>query len=175
MRLRRRKPTAFSTDPFSLPEYGVAEPRLEPIVVAEHGEHANHCHLVPRGVVARTGGVVEHQHAGSHADVIEDLGQPLAHAFRVLARHCDHVPHVRVRERGDQAVDLDVAPADRGDGLAEIDLHDAGASVELEIAVAVGPMLLAPPLHVALHRRVRALEVLLLDEPGIHASGDFAL
>ena len=164
--MRRRKPTAFSTDPFSLPEYGIAEPRLEPVVVAEHGEHAHHCHLVPRDAVARTGGVVEHQHAGNHADVVEDLGQPLAHAFRVLARHRGHVPHVRVRERGDQAVHLDVAPADRGDGLAEIDLHDAGAPVELEIAVAVGPMLLAPPLHVALHRRVRALEALLLDEPG---------
>ena len=152
-----------------------AEPRLEPVVVAEHGEHAHHCHLVPRDAVARTGGVVEHQHAGSHADVVEDPGQPLAHAFRVLARHRGHVPHVRVRERGDQAVHLDVAPADRGDGLAEIDLHDAGAPVELEIAVAVGPMLLAPPLHVALHRRVRALEALLLDEPGVHASGGMAL
>lgn len=72
-------------------------------------------------------------------------------------------------------VHLDVAPADRGDGLAEIDLHDAGAPVELEIAVAVGPMLLPPPPHVALHRQVRALEALLLDEPGVHASGGMAL
>lgn len=119
--------------------------------------------------------VVEHQHAGRHADVVEDLGRPLAHAFRVLARHRGHVPHVRVRERGDQAVDPDVPAADRGDGLAEIDLHDAGAPVELEIAVAVGPVLLAPPLHVALHRRVGALEALLLDEPGVHASGGMAL
>ncbi|MCB5602751.1 hypothetical protein LIP43_03460 [Bifidobacterium breve] len=120
-------------------------------------------------------GVVEHQHAGRHADVVEDLGRPLAHAFRVLARHRGHVPHVRVRERGDQAVDPDVPAADRGDGLAEIDLHDAGAPVELEVPVAVGPVLLAPPLHVALHRRVGALEALLLDEPGVHASGGMAL
>lgn len=129
-------------------------------MVAEHGEHAHHCHLVPRDAVARTGGVAGHQHAGNHADVVEDPGQPLAHASRVPARHRGHVPHVRVRERGDQAVHLDVAPADRGDGLAEIDPHDAGAPVGLEIAVAVGPMLLAPPLHVAPHRRVRALEAL---------------
>lgn len=175
MRLRRRKPTAFSTDPFSLPEYGVAEPRLEPVVVAEHGEHARHCHLVPHDAAARTGGVAGHQHAGNHADVVEDPGQPLARAFRVLARHRGHVPHVRVRERGDQAVHLDVAPADRGDGLAEIDPHDPAAPVELEIAVAVGPMLLAPPLHVAPHRRERALEALLLDKPGVHASGGMAL
>lgn len=103
--------------------------------------------------------------------MVEDPGQSLAHAFRVLARHRGHVPHVRMRERGDQAVHLDVAPADGGDGLAEIDLHDAGVPVEFEVPVVVRTMLLAPLLHVALHRRVRALEALLLDEPGVHASG----
>ena len=100
---------------------------------------------------------------------------PLAHAFRVLARHRRHVAHVRVRERGDQAVDLDVPAADRGDGLAEIDLHGPGAPVELEVPVAVGPVPLAPLPHVALHRRVGAPEALLLDEPVVHAPGGVAL
>lgn len=158
-----------------VPGIRVAEPRLEPVVVAEHGEHAHHGDLVPRDAVAGSRGVVEHQHAGSHADVVEDLGQPLAHAFRVLARHRRHVAHVRVRERGDQAVDLDVPAADRGDGLAEIDLHGPGAPVELEVPVAVGPVILAPPPHVALHRRVGALEALLLDESVVHAPGGVAL
>ena len=104
--------------------------------------------------------------------MVEDPGQPLAHAFRVLARHRGHVPHVRMRERGDQAVDLDVAAADRGDGLAEIDLHDAGVPVEFEIAVAVRTMLLAPLLHVALHgRRALSSPPPLLHEPVVHASG----
>lgn len=149
----------------------VAEPRLEPVAVAGHGEHAHRGDLVPRDAVARARGVVEHQHAGGHADVVEDPGQPLAHAFRVLARHRGHVPHVRMRERGDQAVDPDVPAADRGDGLAEIDLHGPGVPVELEVPVAVGPVLLAPLPHVALHRQVGALEALLLDEPVVHASG----
>ena len=56
-------------------------------------------------------------------------------------------------------MDLDVAAADRGDGLAEIDLHDAGVPVEFEVPVVVRTMLLAPLLHVALHGR-RALSPL---------------
>lgn len=67
-------------------------------------------------------------------------------------------------------MDLDVAAADRGDGLAEIDLHDAGVPVEFEVPVVVRTMLLAPLLHVALHGR-RALSPPLLHEPVVHASG----
>ena len=173
--MRRRKPTAFSTDPFSLPEYGVAEPRLEPVVVAEHGEHANHCHLVPRDAVARTGGVAGRRHAGSHADVVEDLGRPLAHAFRVLARHRHAQPHVRIRERDHQAMRLRLTARDDGQGDAEIDLRRPRLPSKVEETLRGIPVRLPPTLHVPLHPGIRAREPVLGNQPVVHAPGGMTL
>ena len=68
-------------------------------------------------------------------------------------------------------MDLDVAAADRGDGLAEIDLHDAGVPVEFEVPVVVRTMLLAPLLHAPLsstslsYTRLAGVTLLARPEP----------
>ena len=134
----------------------IAEPGLQPVMLHEQFEHLDDADPVPRDPVTGAGGVVEHQRQGDRAYVLEHRAQSRAHAFRVLPGQGHAVAHVRIRERHDQAMHVDPVPADHGPRHAEIDLRLARMPLELQIPVRREPMLLAPTLHIPLHRRVRA-------------------
>lgn len=59
--------------------------------------------------------------------------------------------------------------------LAEIDLHLAGMPGKVQESFRIGAVLLPPPLHVALHSRIRAVEPVLVDQPVEHAPGGMPL
>ena len=59
----------------------VAEPGLDPVAGKERVEHRGERHMAFRVTVARTGGVVEHEHGRHPADMPEHRKQPVAQAF----------------------------------------------------------------------------------------------
>ena len=154
---------------------GVAEPDLDPVMLAEQLKHLHHTDSVPRDPVRGACGVVEHHQRRDHADVLEDLQQPLAYALRVLPGQGRGVPHVRMRERGDQAMHRGFRPTDHRQRLAEIDLHGPRPPLEFHETVVRQPVILPPALHVTLHHGIRAGEPRLLDQSVVHTLGGMPL
>ena len=141
----------------------VAEPGFEPVVHAERGEQTGLGDRAVGVAVSHAGGVVEH------------LQQPLAHAFRGLARQCHHPAHVRVRERHHQEMHDPFHASDHGPGLAEIDLRASRHPLQFGETVRLRSMLLPPTLDPTPHRRVRSREPALGHEPLVHAGRGMAL
>lgn len=136
---------------------GVAEPRVDAVVREERVEHRGERHLAPRVPAPRAGDVVHDDHWRDSTDVLEHLDQPVAQTFRVLPGQARHIPHVRVRERDDQAVVVHELADDAGLRHAEINLRDAGLPDELAVPVETAPVRLAPASHVPQRRRALAV------------------
>ena len=122
----------------------------------EQFEHVHDGDLVPRDPMAGAGGVVKHQRQGGPRLCARTPCAAPRTRIRRSPRAGHAVAHVRIRERDDQAMHVDPVPADHGLRHAEIDLRLARMPLELQIPVRREAMLLAPPFHVPLHRRIRA-------------------
>ena len=154
---------------------GIAEPDLDAVALNKPLEHVDDGDSVPRDPVRGAGGVVEHHHPRGRPHMGEHRLQPLAHAFGVLPGQRDHMAHVRIRERGDQAVHVRPFAPDHGQGPAEIDLHDAGLPLQFHESVArLPPITLALP-HVVLHELVGTVIAALVPRPVPYAHRAVAL
>ena len=124
---------------------------------------------------AHTGGVVEHD-AGRHAaDVAEHGHEPLAHALGCLAGEDLREADVGEREVADQVVHALLDAHDPEVGLAEVDLHLAGAPFEVQVLVALVLVGLLVRLDVALHGAVRPVEPALAHEALVDPLGGVPL
>jgi hypothetical protein len=102
-------------------------------------------------------GVVEHEDARGPPGPLEDEAQAPAEALGPLELHCHAEAGVRVGQRHDEEPE---GARDARDDRAErpvVDLRGAGLPGELEVALARGARVPAPPLaHVSAHGRVGA-------------------
>ncbi|MGG6303545.1 hypothetical protein ACQXX8_03565 [Bifidobacterium thermophilum] len=78
--MRRTNPTAFSTLPFSLSEYGLQNLASNPYC-AQNRWNITVCVTVPSALRCPTPVALPgHRHARCHPDTREHLAQPVAHA-----------------------------------------------------------------------------------------------
>lgn len=155
--LRRTNPTAFSTLPFSLPEYGLQNLASNPYCAQNRWNIT--VLTVPSALrwptpVALPG----HHHARRHPDTSEHLAQPVAHAPRRLARQRRDIPHVRIRVRDHQEMHHTLHARDRRARLTEIHLRGPRRPREPRVPLRLRTMPLPPPLDPPPLRRIRTFE-----------------
>ena len=177
-RLLLRRPTLFSTSPFSLPERGAGEGVAEPVVRREAAEEPRGPRL-PADASADLGGVVEDRPPRHAANELEHVAEPLADALGRLAPEDLGEAHVGVREGDGQALAPGGHPADPEVRLAEVDLDLAGQPSQRQEplgvpAVALAGHLLPAAPGVALHGGVAARVALLVAEPHVDPRGRVA-
>lgn len=172
---RLGNPTAFSTGPLSLPEWGgVAVAAAAAVVRAEPGERLGLRDRAARPP-AGLGRVVGHERRRRPADLLEDLAEAVAEALGALGHAGDAEPGVGVRQREDERLGRRPPARQVGLEVAVVDLRGARGPLQPGGPVA-GRRAPAPPLgDVAADARVGAGVAPLRDEPVADAPRGVAL